>query len=105
MSNEQTVSERTSDSQRGEKPTHDRINDTRIRQRRQVAQLIALSRRDLAKHTPHNLIRAQKKTPVSSHLRSLQEKGRRTLPDLVLGKSPTRITLLGAANGPMVFLT
>lgn len=80
----------------------DGLDDGRVGERRQVAQLVGLVGRDLAQDAPHC-------TPIAISARSNHIEGEeRTrgwdaliLPERVLGRSGTMTIALGAAKGPM----
>jgi hypothetical protein len=76
----------------------DSINDPRLRERTKVTKLITFAVNNLTHNTAHDL------NGVLNSLLIARMK-QRTLPERVLGRSPTRITFFGAAKGPITLRT
>ena len=76
----------------------DSIDNPRVREGAEVAKLITFTGNDLTHDTTHDL-----KGVLNSHL--IAKMKMRTLPERVFGRSPTMITFLGAAKGPITLRT
>ena len=76
----------------------DSVDDSRLRERTEVTKLITFARNNLTHNTTHDL-----KGELNSRL--IAGMKQRTLPERVLGRSPTMITFFGAAKGPITLRT
>lgn len=86
----------------------DNVHDRRVRKRTEITQLVSFACNDLAHDTTHDLPSTKKEIKQVSQVNQGplgKVMGTLTFPDLVLGKSGTMYTCLGAANGPMTFRT